>query len=273
MVGSLFVRRWGRGPQVVFIHGLGASSRYWQALARSGSGYAATAPDLLGFGRSPSPPDAPYDVACHLEALAPVVPPGAVVVGHSMGAILAAALAAARPVRALLLLGVPAFPDEASARRNIGGLGLLARLTVDRSPLARWVCQAMCALRPVASAVAPLVNRDLPPSIASDGARHTWASYHRSLERVVVEHRVLPDLVAAGVPAVLLHGRSDRSAPVSHARALAGAVRQAGGTAPLEVVVGDHHLAVRRPESVAAALARLVGDDGGRPGLRSGDTP
>ncbi|MDQ3570525.1 MAG: alpha/beta hydrolase [Actinomycetota bacterium] len=63
MVSSLYVRRWGRGPEVVFLHGLGASSRYWQALAQDSSGYAATAPDLLGFGRSPSPPDAPYDVA------------------------------------------------------------------------------------------------------------------------------------------------------------------------------------------------------------------
>ncbi len=273
MVASLFVHRWGRGPEVVFLHGLGASSRYWQALAQVSSGYAATAPDLLGFGCSPSPPDAPYDVACHLDALAPTVPPGPVVVGHSMGAILAAALAAACPVRAVLLLGAPAFPDEAAARRDIGGLGLLARLTVDRSPLARWLCQAMCNLRPLASAVAPLVNRDLPPSIASDGARHTWASYQRSLERVVVRHRVVPDLVAAGVPAVLLHGRSDRSAPVGHARALVEEVRRAGRNAHLEVVEGDHHLAVRRPEAVAGALARLVAEDAGVQGRRSGENP
>jgi len=259
MAFDLFARQWGQGPPVLFVHGLGASSRYWEPLGEASSGYAGMAPDLLGFGHSPTPPDAPYDVACHLEALGPLVPAGAVVVGHSMGAILAAAVAAAHPVRALLLLGLPAFPDEPSARRDIGGLGVLARLTVDGRPLARWLCQAMCALRPLASTVAPLVNRDLPRSIASDGARHTWASYHRSLERVVVEHRVLPDLVAAGVPALLVHGRSDRSAPLWHARALAERAREAGLAVKLEVVSGDHHLAVRRPEAVAAALARLVG--------------
>ncbi|MDQ3575851.1 MAG: alpha/beta fold hydrolase, partial [Actinomycetota bacterium] len=92
MGSPLFVRRWGQGPPVLFVHGLGASSRYWKPLAQVSSGYAATAPDLLGFGHSPTPPDASYDVDSHLEALVPLLPPGAVVVGHSMGAILAAAL-------------------------------------------------------------------------------------------------------------------------------------------------------------------------------------
>jgi predicted esterase len=87
-------------------------------------------------------------------------------------------------------------------------------------------------------------------------------SYHRSLERVVVEHRVLPDLLAAGVPARLVHGHSDRSAPVEHARALVEEAREAGAAVQLEVVDGDHHLAVRRPRPVAAALAQLVGADG-----------
>lgn len=67
---SLFVARWGHGPDVVFLHGLGASSsRYWEPLAAASSGCRATAPDLLGFGRSPSPPEGSYDVDCHLGAL------------------------------------------------------------------------------------------------------------------------------------------------------------------------------------------------------------
>ncbi len=66
---SLFVARRGHGPDVVFLHGLGASSRYWEPLAAASSGCRATAPDLLGFGRSPSPPEGSYDVDCHLGAL------------------------------------------------------------------------------------------------------------------------------------------------------------------------------------------------------------
>ena len=40
----------------MLVHGLGASSRYWERLAEANCGYAATAPDLLGFGRSPNRP-------------------------------------------------------------------------------------------------------------------------------------------------------------------------------------------------------------------------
>ena len=259
---ALFARTWGHGPPVVLLHGLGASSRYWEPLAGASSGYAAVAPDLLGFGRSPKPPHASYDVACHLEALEPLLPAGpAVVVAHSTGAILAAALAAARPgaVRALLVLGLPAFADETTARQEVGRLGLLARLTVAGNPLARILCIAMCRLRPLATAIAPLIMRDLPPSIAADGALHTWASYHRTLERVVLGHRVADDLRTAAVPVTLLHGDRDRTAPVRYVRALTDQVRAAGGRAELQVVNGDHHLAVRQPAAVARALARLLG--------------
>ena len=85
----LFARTWGEGPPVLLLHGLGASSRYWETMVEASSGYAGVAPDLLGFGRSPKPSDASYDLACHVETLAPLLAPGAVVVGHSTGAILA----------------------------------------------------------------------------------------------------------------------------------------------------------------------------------------
>lgn len=256
----MFARTWGQGPPVLLLHGLGASSRYWERLADASSGYAATAPDLLGFGRSPKPADVSYDVACHVQALAPLLSPGAVVVGHSTGAILAAALAAAHPgaVRGLLLIGVPAYADEGTARREVGRLGLLARLTVEGNPLARTLCMAMCRLRPLATAVAPLVMRDLPPAIAADGALHTWASYHRTLERVLLAPPVLHHLRSVSVPVVLLHGDGDRPAPLRHARILAAELRAAGVRADLHVVTGDHHLAVRRPAVVAGALDRLL---------------
>lgn len=258
--GELFVASWGRGPDVVFLHGLGGSSRYWELLAAASSGYRATAPDLLGFGRSPSPPEASYDVECHLAALSPHLPSRAVVVAHSTGAILAAALAARHPdaVAALLLVGLPAYPDEVSARRAIGGLGLLARLTVENGRAARVLCETMCRFRPLAMTLAPWVVRDLPPSIAVDGIRHTFVSYSRTLLRVVVEHRVVDYLRAVPMPVTLLHGRGDRAAPLGFVEAPV-----AGGDGPsprLEVVDGDHHLAIRRPDLTAEVLAAVVAE-------------
>lgn len=256
MTNRLFVETWGSGPPVCFIHGLGASARYWGPLRVVTAGYAATAPDLLGFGRSPSPMDSAYDIDAHLDSLVPIVAADSLVVAHSTGCLLAAAMAARHPrlVRGLLLLGLPAFQDDVTAIAELGRLGLLAKLTVRGSPWARWLCEAMCRLRPLAIAVAPHVIRDLPPSIASDVARHTWPSYSRTLQHVVVEHRVLPDLVAATVPVKLLHGADDRTAPAAYVQRLVADAAEHGRRIELDLVPGDHHLAVRRPAVVGAAI-------------------
>lgn len=272
---ALSVRRWGKGEPVLFLHGLGASGRYWDRLAAVAGGFEGVAPDLLGFGRSPKPAASSYSVDDHLDALVPLLEAPSVVVGHSTGAILAAALAARERERVigLLLVGLPAFGDEATARAHIGRLGILARLTVAGSDVARLVCQAMCLLRPLAVTLGPVVIRDLPAEVAADGARHTWPSYSRTLDRVVVGHRPLPDLVDAGVPTVVAHGRADRVAPVALAEALVAAARQRGAPAELRLLEGDHHLAVRRPAVVASVLRQLrlrSGSGDGESGPSSG---
>jgi pimeloyl-ACP methyl ester carboxylesterase len=256
----LHARRWGEGPPVLFLHGLGASSHYWDNLAARTSGYEAIAPDLLGFGRSPKPRHAAYDVETHLQVLEPLLRPGTIVVGHSTGAMLAAALAAAPPVplAGVILIGLPVYPDVHTARREIGRLGLLARLTVNRNPVGWLVCTLMCILRPLAVLVGPLLIRDLPPAVVADGARHTWRSYSRTLHRVVVDHRSAPDLAAASVEVCLVHGTADREAPIDCAREAVAAAAQAGGKVSFEEVDGDHHIAVRAPEPVAAVLQAFL---------------
>ena len=164
----------------------------------------------------------------------------------------------------MLLVGLPAYPDEEAARRSIGALGLLARLTVDGSPAARWVCEAMGRFRPLAIAVAPWLVRDLPPSIASDGARHTWASYSGTLLRVVVGHRAVDDLRRTPTPVTLLHGRNDRAAPLHFVQALVEGADSERSPINLRVVDGDHHLAVRGPGVVGGALAAALDETSGR---------
>lgn len=257
----LFTETWGDGPPVVFVHGLGASARYWEQLRAASRGYLGVAPDLLGFGRSPAPHDAAYDLDCHVDALAPVVPPASLVVGHSTGALVAVRLAARHPelVRLLLLVGLPAFSSSAEARTEVGRLGLLARLTVTGSPFARGLCEVMCRLRPLAIAIAPLVNRDLPRAIASDGARHTWSSYHRTLEHVVVGYRPLDDLAAAAAPVTFLHGTEDEYAPARLLHRFVDDLSARRRPTDVRLVAGDHHIPVRQPEHVAAVISDLLG--------------
>lgn len=102
----------GEGPEVVLaIHGITANSRAWLAPARRLAGTVRLlASDLRGRGESRALP-APYGIAVHVEdhlALldhAGVSEP-VVVVGHSLGAYIAARLAADHPdrVKALVLV-------------------------------------------------------------------------------------------------------------------------------------------------------------------------
>lgn len=244
---------------MLLLHGLGASSRYWDEVMARVEGQRMVAPDLLGFGRSPAPPDAAYDVACHLEALEPFIDDGMTVVGHSAGAILATALAAVHPdsVRHLILVSAPAYPDRSTAQHEVDRLGTLARLTAEDRLGGRLMCELMCHLRPVAIALAPIVVRDLPREVAADGARHTWASYSRTLRRVVIDHLVVEDLAAVDVPVTFIHGCDDRTASISHVRNLVSSESAAGRPVSLQVVSGDHHVPVRSPQVVAQAIAAI----------------
>jgi pimeloyl-ACP methyl ester carboxylesterase len=259
---QLASRRRGTGRPIVLLHGLGASSRYWDRLSDLlAPDSAVVAPDLLGFGRSPKPRDEAYDVECHLTGLVRLVPEGSILVGHSLGAVLAASLAARLPsvVSAAVLVGMPVYPDESTARREVARLGALARLTVDGSRWARVLCELMCALRPLAQAVAPLLIRDLPPEIVRDGTRHTWPSYSRTLSNVIVRHRVQRDLDALRVPTMLVHGDRDLEAPLHYAENAASVAKSSRAPVDFLSVDGDHHLPVRQPDVIAQTIKRRLG--------------
>lgn len=256
---QLHVRRWGNGgPTVVFLHGLGASSRYWSKLREISHGYNAIAPDLLGFGRSPKP-NIRYDVDTHLDHLVPLVPRGAILVAHSTGAILAAALALHHRdrVHKLLLLGAPAFPDTATAQRDVAALGVLASMTMSggwRGKIAELAMHTF--VKPIAIALAPLGQRDLPHEVVTDFWRHTRQSYASTLREVVVGHPIMPDLRELGTHTRLLYGDRDCIADLDGVRVLASQHHAMA----LDVVPGDHHIAIRNPATVARALDGMVSE-------------
>ena len=259
---DLFVRRWGNGPPVLMLHGLGASSRYWDALAALNPQFRATVPDLLGFGRSPKPDDATYDIDCHVASIAPLVAPGSVLVGHSTGALIAAAVAARHPdlVQALVLIGMPAYDSAEEASRAIARLGWLPRTTAENRRSARWICTAMCRLRPLAATLAPLVVRDLPASVARDGVMHTWPSYSCTLRNVVLGYRPLPDLIAAQRPITMLYGNRDPETSTEEIGRLRASLERSRARAEIHIVDGDHHLPIRNPTIIMQAITRAVSE-------------
>lgn len=96
---------------MLLLHGLGATGGVWR-------GWDGVAPDLPGHGSAAW--DAPYSFTRHAEAVLPLLGREPVtVVGHSMGGVVALALAALAPdrVRRVVGLGIKvSWPAEDAAR-------------------------------------------------------------------------------------------------------------------------------------------------------------
>ncbi len=100
----MVVRRFGTGDELVWIHGLGESSVGFDAVAQHSAlaGYTHVLPDLPGYGRSPWP-----DATSGLSELADQLVAWLggrtpVLIGHSMGGVLATLVAERTSVRAVV---------------------------------------------------------------------------------------------------------------------------------------------------------------------------
>ena len=208
------VRVWegGSGVPLLAVHGLGGSGRYFQGLStRLEERFAVVAPDLAGFGSSDKPDDESYDRAFHLAnldaALAQVDGP-LVVVGHSIGGVLAGLWAAANAGRilGLALLATP-FPDGDSAH----GWMREGRPPTKHRVLARTMRVLVPALSlPVG------VARGYPPAVAFDYGRQKLLSRARTMWWALHDPDVVPEVDAIGValadtPVLLMHARDDRT--------------------------------------------------------------
>ncbi|KAK6935614.1 Alpha/beta hydrolase fold-1 [Dillenia turbinata] len=108
---------------VLFIHGFISSSKFWTETlfpnfsSNAKSNFRLFAVDLLGFGRSPKPTDSLYTLREHVDMIERTVleqhkVKSFHIVAHSLGCILALALAVKHPgsVKSLTLLAPPYFP-------------------------------------------------------------------------------------------------------------------------------------------------------------------
>jgi len=217
--GTLAVRTLGAsGPPLLLLHGLGASGRYWGgAFDRLGESARLIVPDLLGFGASPRPPlgygpeeHADAIAACLRECGADDKP--ALVVGHSLGSLIALAFAARYPgmVAGLVGFGPPLYRSASEARRRVGHLGLMVRLFTIDSPWTAALCAWTCAHREAAGRLVELLRMDLPAPIARDSVRHSWPSFSGTVERVILASESPKWLQEAVGPVCFVVGAEDK---------------------------------------------------------------
>lgn len=212
----------GAVAPVVLVHGLSASSRWWQAILPLLEGREARAVDLPRFGRRFRPEEAAGWLAGDLEAGGP-----AVLVGHSLGGLVAASVAAGRPdlVRGLVLVAPAGAPAPRSLPAYAAGL---ARTVAAARP--------SLVLRLVGDAV-----RSGPESLLHGARFATGASFSGRI----------------ACPTLLLWGARDRLIPVELAAGWQRAVPQAR----LTVLEASGHVPmVEEPSALAQCLLQFLDD-------------
>lgn len=196
-----------RGLDIVCLHGVG----------RAGSDWAAVRAGLERYGTVHTP-DLPRASPRALLGAIADTPADAVLVGHSLGGVVALHHAASRPVRALVLTN-SFFPPARHGR----GLGpALADYAAHRVAVVREISARGGAPRPRVGTARAMVG------LARLGVRPR--AFHRAA-------------AAVRAPVLVLHGRWDHYVPVDFA--LAAAVRHAGWR--LELIDGGHDLHVEHP--------------------------
>ena len=243
---------------LALLPGLTATSRYWQTrvdpLAET---HRLLVVDLLGFGKSPKP-WITYTVERHVEALHGTLSAYAplTIVGHSFGAVAAAAYAAAHPdiVERLILISLPAFAGEGEAKAFFRQRQGPERWILTNMAIASLTCLLTRRLmRPVLRRMSPSLPRD----VVDDLVLHSWRSSTSTLWEGIYRHDVVGDVarLPSDLPILLLHGDRDTTAPLSAIPRVLGAHRRA----TLRVLPGvDHHPMIREPEAVNMEIAHFV---------------
>jgi pimeloyl-ACP methyl ester carboxylesterase len=231
----------GRGSPVVLIHGLGRSLDDWfgigDSLARD---HRVIALDIRGFGKSTRIKDQARlgiemaeDVVRLLDQLGIS---RAHLAGHSMGAAIAAKLAARHPDRVLSvsLVAGPFFGDSTAFARDEGGFAAAVETTGSMITLVKWLFPMYPDSVQAAMNAQTMATND--PA--------TVAAAMRSMDALVVAPNVTGVVRA---PAVVLVGGADPLLPQS--RWLASWWPSAR---LVEVASADHFTIILQPETLAA---------------------
>ncbi|MGI8927676.1 MAG: alpha/beta fold hydrolase [Tepidiformaceae bacterium] len=243
---------------MLLLHGLLSSRAAWRPLQRELAGEVlTTAPDLLGYGAADRP-GGEYcleSVVAHLLPLIERERPTHVV-GHSMGGIVALALARELPGRfeRIGVVGLPVFRDRRDGLDYLHRRGLLHRAILRTDCLSHYGCAALHRLRHLWAPVSPILFSRQPREVIVGAFNHCRASHAGSLDRIIFAGLVEELAASVTTPVAALHGGRDHSAPPARVSELAA---RAGWDLTIAPTAG-HQVVVERPRLMARWLRERV---------------
>ncbi len=190
------------------LHGIASSSVTFERLVPLVEPYhRVIAIDLLGFGASPAPEDSDYTVEQHTASLARTIRrlrlrEPFVLVGHSMGALIASRYAATHhaEVAKLVLVSPPLYlPTTAiGAGSDRTTMGLYFRLYEFLRENKDFTIRAAAGL----ARISPIKN-------LLDVSERNWRAFVLSLQNSIESQTALTDLASVRVPIELIYGSLD----------------------------------------------------------------
>lgn len=245
-------------PRLALIHGLGSSARAWDRVVPllAERGRQATPIELPGYGAQAhrDPARTIGAMAAAVEAEIAELGDATIVVGHSMGGLVATALAERQPrwLRAIAVVNTPPTTESRLTARS--GSEALVRAPLI-GPLA-WRLAPRARLRSgLESAVAP--GFAVPDVFVDDLRACTHATFTRSTTAVDIylsERPLASRLAALGVGSTLVFGAQDRRIDPSAVAAL----RAAHGGTFVSIPTAGHTPIWETPELAAESIAALV---------------
>ena len=199
----------GRGTPVVLLHGIGRTGQTWQRVVEllRPLDVRIVALDLLGFGDSPKPDWPLYDgddharaVIAAIESLRSAEP--AILVGHSMGCLVAVRVARLRPdlVRHLVLYEMPLYEGLPDKRRHRLRLNLYSRIY-------RYITRYQPTFDDETRR--RLTERLGRRIVGFEVTPETWQPFVKSLEHTIMAQTTADDIKELSAPMDVIYGTLD----------------------------------------------------------------
>lgn len=239
---GLYTQTLGNGKEtLVFLAGLGGTTRYWEArMEPLKNNYRIVLVDLFGFGRSPMPITT-YTLDRHIEYLEKALShlPSFTMIGHSLGALLTVAYTARHPeqVKNIAIISLPYFESKEVAFEYMRHGPVKGGFLYTNKFLAMMTCMFS---RRVFGWTIPRFAQDIPSEVLEDLVKHNMFSSISSLWEVVYNYDVYVDLQRLSEDKIILfiHGDKDLTAPLN-------SIEKIAANHPhwqLQVLIGqDHH--------------------------------
>lgn len=198
----------GNGHPVVLLHGIGRSAEVWQPLATrlQDEPFRLVAFDLLGFGDSPKPIWPSYNIDTHAQAVIANIKnqhfdQPVLLVGHSLGALVALRVARLRPdlVKHAILYEMPLYDGLPEKRRY------KARLRIYFA-FYQWALKQ----EPTFGEAKKRFSERLATKVVGvELTPETWQPFIKTLENSIMTQTAASDIRVLRMPAEVIYGSRD----------------------------------------------------------------